>query len=114
MGICNTGGDFVNSRITNTLYTHLAEQCPLAVGFQFQLRAYYYLWALGNMVVSGQFLRQYSPVATFRVANHMPMPVKRKKMKFIRCCYFVSNPQKSGTAREVDSKAGLNSTNCME
>ena len=67
------------------------------------------------MVVSGQFLRQYSRVATFGVANHMPMPVKRKeKKKLIRCCYFVSNSQKSGTAREVDSKAGLNSTNCME
>jgi len=36
---------------------------------------------IGSMVVSGQFLRQYSPVATFRVANHTPMPVKRKGKK---------------------------------
>jgi len=62
---------------------------------------------IGSMVVSGQFIRQYSPVDTFGVANHMPMPVKRKEkkrkyMKFIRCSYFVSNSQKSGTARETE------------
>jgi hypothetical protein len=70
----------------DTLYTHLTEQCPSAVGSQFQLRAEadYYIWALAVWWFLASFFASTHQlaVATFGVANHMPMPVKRKEKKY--------------------------------
>ena len=71
MGICNTG------HLVHTLDGAMSISSRLPIPTENRLLS----MGIGSMVVSGQFIRQYSPVDTFGVANHMPMPVKRKEKK---------------------------------